>query len=116
MTRLKFIFWRLKKIKSNSSFLIHSNYLYSYVIPFNSTWKVAKDAPNYIPMNMIGSAHTSREIFKKSDVPMFLVVLITLKALKEPLPPLGSYYTPSALSLIQYLYDPIFSAIMQQWL
>ena len=41
-----------------------------------------KDAPNHIPMNMIGSAQTSRKILKDGDVPIFPVVLITLKALQ----------------------------------
>ena len=35
-----------------------------------------KDAPNYVPTNMIGLAHTSREILEDGDVPIFLVVLI----------------------------------------
>ena len=40
-------------------------------------WKMVKDAPNHVPVNMIGSAHTSLEILKDSDVPIFLVVIIT---------------------------------------
>ena len=44
--------------------------------PSPSTWKMGKDAPNHVPMNMIGLAHTSREILKDGDVPIFLVVLI----------------------------------------
>ena len=75
-----------------------------------------KDAPNHITMNMIGSAQTARKIIEDGDVPIFLVVLITPKALQEPCSRLVSHYTPSAQSLIQSLYDPIFSAIMQQWL
>ena len=39
--------------------------------------KMVKDAPNYVLMNMIGLTHTSREILEDSDVPIFLVVLIT---------------------------------------
>ena len=61
---------------------ILSKYLYSDVLPFTSTWKGVKDAPNHVPMNTIGLAHTSCEIFKDSDVPIFPVVLITTKALR----------------------------------
>ena len=44
--------------------------------PSPSTWKMVKDAPNNVPTNMIGLAHTSCEILKDGDVPIFLVVLI----------------------------------------
>ena len=75
-----------------------------------------KDAPNHITMNMIGSAQTARKITEDSDVPIFLVVSITPKASREPCFPSVSHYTTSARSLIQPLYEPILSAIMQQWL
>ena len=38
---------------------------------------MVKDASNYVPMNMIGLAHTSREILKDRDVPILPVVLST---------------------------------------
>ena len=38
---------------------------------------MVKYAPNYVPMNMIGLAQTSREILEDGDVPIFLVVLST---------------------------------------
>ena len=43
---------------------------------------MVKDDPNHIDMNMIGSAQTSRIILEDGDVPIFLVVLITPKALQ----------------------------------
>ena len=45
--------------------------------PSTSTCKVAKDAPNYVLMNMIGLAQTSRKILKDGDVQIFPVDLIT---------------------------------------
>ena len=39
---------------------------------------MVKDALNNFPMNMVGLAHTSREILKNGDVQIFLVVLSTL--------------------------------------
>ena len=45
--------------------------------PSTSTSKMAKDAPNHVPMNMIGLAQTSREIFKEGVVPILPVVLST---------------------------------------
>ena len=47
---------------------------------------MVKDDTNNIIMNMIGSDHTSREIFEDGDVPILLVVLITPKALRYPSP------------------------------
>ena len=47
-----------------------------------STWKMVKYAPNRILVNTIGLAHTSREILKDGDVPIFSVVLITLDFLE----------------------------------
>ena len=32
--------------------------------PSPSTWKMVKDAPNNVPMNIIGLAHTSRKILE----------------------------------------------------
>ena len=46
------------------------------LFPSPSTWKMMKDAPNHVPMNMIGFDQTSREILEDGDVPVFLVVLI----------------------------------------
>ena len=40
-----------------------------------------KDDSNHIPMNMIGSAQTSHKILEDSDIVIFLVSLITPKAL-----------------------------------
>ena len=45
--------------------------------PSPSMWKMAKDAPNHVSMNMIGLARTSREILEDGVVPIFLVVLST---------------------------------------
>ena len=44
---------------------------------------MVKDAPNNIPTNMIGLSHTSRKIIEGGDILIFLVVLITLKALQH---------------------------------
>ena len=38
---------------------------------------MVKDAPNHVPMNMIGLAQTSCKIIKYGDVPIFPVVLST---------------------------------------
>ena len=46
------------------------------LFPSPSIWNMVKDAPNHVPMNMIGLVQTSHEILEKSDVPIFLVVLI----------------------------------------
>ena len=50
--------------------------------PSPSMWKMAKYAPNYVPMNMIGLNHTSQEILKDIDIPIFLVVLCTPDSLQ----------------------------------
>ena len=50
--------------------------------PSPYTWKVVKDAPNHIPINMIGLAHTSREIFKEGDVPILTVFVSHLDSLQ----------------------------------
>ena len=47
------------------------------LLPSPSTWKMVKDAPNHVPINMIGLAQTSRKILKEDDVPIFPVVLST---------------------------------------
>ena len=44
-------------------------------LPLTSTWKMVKDSTNHVMMNMIGLAHTSREILEDGDVPIFPVVL-----------------------------------------
>ena len=46
-----------------------------------STWKMEKYTPNNVLMNMIGLAHTSREILEDGDVPIFPVGLITTDSL-----------------------------------
>ena len=45
--------------------------------PSPSTWKVVKDAPNHVPMNMICLAQISHEILEDGNVPIFPVVLRT---------------------------------------
>ena len=47
-----------------------------------STWKMVKDDPSYVPMNMIGLSQTSRKILEEGDAPIFPVVLITLDSLQ----------------------------------
>ena len=47
-------------------FLITFNDLESDVIPFTFTINMVKDAPKHIQNNTIGSAQTSRKIFKKN--------------------------------------------------
>ena len=42
-----------------------------------STWKMAKDNTDYVPMNMIGLAHTSRKLLEDGDVPILPMVLST---------------------------------------
>ena len=66
----------------NYFYLIRINSLCSYVIPLTSIWKLAKDATNYIPINMICLTQTSRKILEDGDVIIFPVVLITPKALR----------------------------------
>ena len=41
-----------------------------------------KDAPNHVPMNIIGLAQTSCKILEDGDVPIFLVVLSTPDSLQ----------------------------------
>ena len=43
---------------------------------------MVKESPNHITMNMIGLSQTSREILEEGDILIFLVVLITQKALR----------------------------------
>ena len=52
-------------------------------LPSPSTWKMAKDTPNHVPMKMIGLAHTSREILEDSDVPILPVVLLPPDSLQS---------------------------------
>ena len=73
-----------------------------------------KDAPNHVLMNMICLAHTSREILKEGDVPIFLVVLITEYFLQLTVIVPVSYYLTSARRLIQSVYDRTFSASVGQ--
>ena len=44
-----------------------------------------RDAPNHVPMNMIGLAQTSHETLKDCDVPILPVVLSTLDFLQSSL-------------------------------
>ena len=64
--------------------------------PSPSKWNMVKDAPNHGLMNMIGSAHNSREILEDSDFPIFFVVLSTPDFLQ-----LSSdhYYYPTGILL-----------------
>ena len=41
---------------------------------------MVKNAPNHIPMNMIGLAQTSGEILKSGDILIFPVILIIPEA------------------------------------
>ena len=41
--------------------------------PSPSTWKMVKDTPNHVPMNMIGLSQTSREILEEGDVQLLPV-------------------------------------------
>ena len=50
-----------------------------------STWNKVKDAPNHVPMNMIGLAQTSRKIIEDVDVPIFRVVISTPDSLQSSL-------------------------------
>ena len=63
--------WR---IKSNSPFLISDNCLYYDVIPFASTWKMVKEAPNHVQMNMVGYSQTSLKILEDGNILIFPVV------------------------------------------
>ena len=110
--------WRFKWITFHSIFCITFNYLALMLFPSPSTWKMMKDAPNHVLINMICLAQTSREILKDSDIRISPVVLITPKALRTSVKTnncswSGSHYPPSARSLIQYVYDCIFGASVQ---
>ena len=74
--------------------------------PPPSTWKMVKDAHNHVPMKMIGLTHTSHEILKNSDVPIFPVVWITQDSLQLTGIVSVSHYSPSAWSLLEYGYVP----------
>ena len=41
----------------------------------SSMWKKVKDAPNHVPMKMIGLAHNSRKILEDGDAPILPVVI-----------------------------------------
>ena len=78
---------------------------YSDVIPLTYTWKMAKEAPNHIPMNMIGLAQTSCKILEEGDILIFPVVLVTPKDLRHSVltnkrSQSVSHYLPSTRSLI----------------
>ena len=45
------------------------------LFPSPSTWKIVKDAPNNVMMNMIGLSHTSHEILDDVNVPIFSVAI-----------------------------------------
>ena len=53
------------------------------LFPSPSTWKIVKDAPNYVPMNMICLEQTPRKILKDGDVPISPVVVITPDSLQS---------------------------------
>ena len=76
---------------------------------------MVKDAPNHILMNMIGLAHTFREILEDGDIIIFPVVLITPKALQYNRSRSVSHYPDSAWRLIQSVYDRTFSASMRHF-
>ena len=46
---------------------------------------MVKGALNYVPMNMLGLAQTSREIIEDDDVPVLPVVLSTMYYLESSL-------------------------------
>ena len=50
--------------------------------PSPFTCKTVKDAPNHVPINVIGSAHTPRVILEYSDVSILPVALITPDSLQ----------------------------------
>ena len=62
---------------------------------------------------MIGLAQTSREIIENGDIPILPVVLITPDFLQLTVIVPVTHYTPTAQRLIQYVYDHIFSASVQ---
>ena len=65
---------------------------------------MVKDAPNNIPMNIIGKAQTSREILKDGGILIFPVVLITQTRMVDiSVPNSVSRYPPSLWILIQYV-------------
>ena len=65
---------------------------------------MVKDAPNNIPMNIIGKAQTSREILKDGGILIFPVVLITQTRMADmSVPNSVSRYPPSLWILIQYV-------------
>ena len=68
--------------------------------PSPPTWEMVKDAPNHVPMNMIGLAQTSRKILEDGDVPIFPLVLITPYSQQLTVIVPVSHYPPSARRLL----------------
>ena len=75
-----------------------------------------KDAPNHVPMNMIGLAQTSRKTLDDGDVPIFPVVRSTPDSLQ---PSLNHYSDFSVIPLPTLcvevnisVYDCTFSSSM----
>ena len=64
-----------------------------------------KDAPNDIPMNIIGSTQNSREIFRGGGVPISPNVVITPKALRYKRSQLRSHYPHFEQRVIKLLYE-----------
>ena len=75
--------------------------------PSHSTWKMVKDAPNYVPIHIIGLSQTSRKVLEDVDVPIFLVVLITLVSLHLSLHHHFSF-TGIPLSIFWMEFDTIY--------
>ena len=67
--------WIIKRIEFHYLFPIPFNYLDSNVSPSPFTWKMSKDSPNHVPMNMIDLSQTSQEILEDGDVQIFPVFL-----------------------------------------
>ena len=53
------------------------------LFPSPYTWKMAKYAPNNVPINTVGLAQPSREILEDGDVPILPVVLSTPDSLQS---------------------------------
>ena len=66
---------------------------------------MVKDAPNYVPMNMIGLAQNSYKIIEDGDIPIFPTVLVTPDYLQLTVIIPVSHYPPSTQRLIQYILD-----------
>ena len=70
--------------------------------PSPSTWKMVKDAPNNVSMNMIGFDQNSRKILEDGDVPIFPVVLSTPDSLKLSL---HHHYDRTSISLSTFCVE-----------